>query len=142
MPDVGRTGGGGRAGLDVVIYLLCVICLIDYCCYSCVVCLFLESGSRFPAGRGAARGAPGGDEQTWLILPVVICLSQRLSHASLSLSVSTAKLRMARYNSCSLFDGHSYAGAGAARGLRAAGLAVRLLPVEVHQAVGRLFCVC
>ena len=32
---------------------------------------------------------------TWLILPVVICLSQRLSHACLSISFSTAKLRMA-----------------------------------------------
>ena len=32
---------------------------------------------------------------TWLILPVVICLSQRLSHACLSISFYTAKLRMA-----------------------------------------------
>ena len=32
---------------------------------------------------------------TWLILPVVICLSQRLSHACLSISDCTAKLRMA-----------------------------------------------
>ena len=31
----------------------------------------------------------------WLILPVVICLSQRLSHACLSISNYTAKLRMA-----------------------------------------------
>ena len=28
-----------------------------------------------------------GDAQTWLILPVVICLSQRLSHACLSISI-------------------------------------------------------
>ena len=33
--------------------------------------------------------------ETWLILPVVICLSQRLSHACLSISISKAKLRMA-----------------------------------------------
>ena len=33
--------------------------------------------------------------QTWLILPVVICLSQRLSHACLSMSFYTVKLRMA-----------------------------------------------
>ncbi len=33
--------------------------------------------------------------ETWLILPVVICLSQRLSHACLSMSLYTAKLRMA-----------------------------------------------
>jgi hypothetical protein len=32
---------------------------------------------------------------TWLILPVVICLSQRLSHACLSITACTAKLRMA-----------------------------------------------
>ena len=32
---------------------------------------------------------------TWLILPVVICLSQRLSHASLSINCYTVKLRMA-----------------------------------------------
>ena len=32
---------------------------------------------------------------TWLILPVVICLSQRLSHACLSTGLSKAKPRMA-----------------------------------------------
>ena len=32
---------------------------------------------------------------TWLILPVVICLSQRLSHACLSTNFNTVKLRMA-----------------------------------------------
>ena len=36
-----------------------------------------------------------GEAHTWLILPVVICLSQRLSHACLSISFYTAKLRMA-----------------------------------------------
>ena len=39
--------------------------------------------------------ARSGYLQTWLILPVVICLSQRLSHACLSISFYTAKLRMA-----------------------------------------------
>ena len=38
---------------------------------------------------------PSSSTQTWLILPVVICLSQRLSHACLSISFYTAKLRMA-----------------------------------------------
>ena len=33
--------------------------------------------------------------KTWLILPVVICLSQRLSHACLSMNFYTVKLRMA-----------------------------------------------
>jgi hypothetical protein len=49
-----------------------------------------------------ADGAPSGGCArppvkivTWLILPVVICLSQRLSHACLSISTYTVKLRMA-----------------------------------------------
>ena len=46
--------------------------------------------------------------KTWLILPVVICLSQRLSHACLGISFYIAKLRMAHYNSNNLFDDHSY----------------------------------
>ena len=41
---------------------------------------------------------------TWLILPVVICLYQRLSHACLSRSTSTVKLRMAHQISYRLFD--------------------------------------
>ena len=41
---------------------------------------------------------------TWLILPVVIRLSQRLSHACLSINLYTVKLRMAHYISYSLFD--------------------------------------
>ena len=47
-------------------------------------------------------------KQTCLILPVFMCVSQRLSHARLSISFYTAKLRMAHENSYSLFDGHSY----------------------------------
>ena len=45
---------------------------------------------------------------TWLILPVVICLSQRLSHACLSISTYTVKLRTAHYISYDLFDGDFY----------------------------------
>ena len=50
--------------------------------------------------RVPPRGAPSGVRSavtivTWLILPVVICLSQRLSHACLSISTYTVKLRMA-----------------------------------------------
>ena len=41
---------------------------------------------------------------TWLILPVVICLSQRLSHACLSISRKMVKPRIAHYNSHSLLD--------------------------------------
>ena len=43
----------------------------------------------------AAFGLLGVKIVTWLILPVVICLSQRLSHACLSISNYTVKLRMA-----------------------------------------------
>ena len=35
------------------------------------------------------------EKYIWLILPVVMCLSQRLSHACLSVSTCTVKLRMA-----------------------------------------------
>jgi len=50
----------------------------------------LALGPRYPWGR------PLGEQiVTWLILPVVICLSQRLSHACLSISNYTVKLRMA-----------------------------------------------
>ena len=41
---------------------------------------------------------------TWLILPAVICLSQRLSHACLSTSRLMVKPRMAHYNSHCLLD--------------------------------------
>lgn len=53
---------------------------------------------------GGLRTAVGLELVTWLILPVVICLSQRLSHACLSISNYTAKLRMAHYISYSLLD--------------------------------------
>ena len=37
-------------------------------------------------GGGGAPPGPAGTAATWLILPVVICLSQRLSHACLSIN--------------------------------------------------------
>ncbi|CDS36114.2 expressed protein [Echinococcus multilocularis] len=43
----------------------------------------------------AAAGGDGGARSTWLILPVVICLSQRLSHACLSSGLNTVRPRMA-----------------------------------------------
>ena len=48
-----------------------------------------------PFGESAWVLVPELRIVTWLILPVVICLSQRLSHACLSISNYTAKLRMA-----------------------------------------------
>jgi hypothetical protein len=44
---------------------------------------------------GTSPAPPWVTIVTWLILPVVICLSQRLSHACLSISNYTVKLRMA-----------------------------------------------
>ena len=41
---------------------------------------------------------------TWLILPVVICLSQRLSHAGLSMSRNKVRPRMAHYISYGSLD--------------------------------------
>ena len=60
----------------------------------------------YPPSGGSCRGRGGVSLRrsrpdpackivTWLILPVVICLSQRLSHACLSISNHTVKLRMA-----------------------------------------------
>ena len=49
-----------------------------------------EAWALRPGGRGVLSL-----RATWLILPVVICLSQRLSHACLSISDYTVKLRMA-----------------------------------------------
>src|ERR1700754_595816 len=63
--------------------------------------------SNFVNLSGAVTGAGGQPRRTivtWFILPVVICLSQRLSHACLSISNYTAKLRMAHYISYRLFD--------------------------------------
>ena len=45
---------------------------------------------------------------TWLILPVVICLPQGLSHASLSVSIYIVKLHTAHYISNYFFDGKHY----------------------------------
>ena len=53
-------------------------------------------GTVFSNGPGKPDRGPGRLEfTTWLILPVVICLSQRLSHACLSTGLNTVKLRMA-----------------------------------------------
>ena len=52
----------------------------------------LHATPRPTPGRGPAGGdARGSAEATWLILPVVICLSQRLSHACASISNRTKR---------------------------------------------------
>jgi len=50
-----------------------------------------------PFGGELLLGAREAPEMlnTWLILPVIICLSQRLSHARVSTGLHTVKLRMA-----------------------------------------------
>ena len=60
--------------------------------------------SVFPVALDSAMGEPILEVATWLILPVVIRSSQRLSHARLSKSNFTVKLRMAHYISYSLLD--------------------------------------
>jgi hypothetical protein len=50
---------------------------------------------RLRAWEDAERCCGCGDRDTWLILPVMICLSQRLSHACVSINLYTVKLRMA-----------------------------------------------
>eukprot|EP01018_Ginkgo_biloba_P040569 Gb_34921 [translate_table: standard] len=43
-----------------------------------------STGASSPAAQRAGR--PTFRDATWLILPVVICLSQRLSHACVSMN--------------------------------------------------------
>jgi hypothetical protein len=53
-------------------------------------------GAKAPLGGPTRRSSVAARvTATWLILPVVICLSQRLSHACLSTDLYTVKLRMA-----------------------------------------------
>ena len=62
-------------------------------------CVNTNASARL-SGCGWAPPSPGVASvptiETWLILPVVIRLSQRLSHACLSTSPCTVKLRMAQ----------------------------------------------
>ena len=58
-------------------------------------CTLEREGKRIAFACLACAGWRSSFVLTWLILPVVICLSQRLSHACLSISFYTAKLRMA-----------------------------------------------
>ena len=63
--------------------------------------------NRDPGGRGLLFALLRGgatDAVPWLILPVIICLSQRLSHASLSKSRIKVKPRMAQYISFGSLD--------------------------------------
>ena len=57
------------------------------------VCVFSTKENTNPSAGGPR--STNRKAATWLILPVVICLSQRLSHACLSISIYTAKLQTA-----------------------------------------------
>lgn len=63
-----------------------------------------ESSSLLYMGYTSKHGIFSVSIIIWLILPVVIRSSQRLSHACVSINNSTLKLRMAHYISYSLFD--------------------------------------
>lgn len=58
----------------------------------------------FAHARARAPASTLNKEAPWLILPVVICLSQRLSHACLSASRIKAIPRMAQYISFGSLD--------------------------------------
>jgi hypothetical protein len=69
-------------------------------CHGVTLTSTLFRGGRVACRDGGCPGAPPDPASTskivtWLILPVVICLSQRLSHACPSISTHTVKLRMA-----------------------------------------------
>jgi hypothetical protein len=91
-PGFGETSGGIMDGLGGRAWYAGPVCRGRVSLH-----LFHGSPSAFPPSwRGRAWGrhqgcvrAPGGvspEGRIWLILPVVICLSQRLSHACLSIS--------------------------------------------------------
>jgi hypothetical protein len=89
-----------------VCYLRSNECCVHVVCSSDGVCISqsmpkitpeAESESAYTAkvSVGLVGDLPFTREATWLILPVVICLSQRLSHACLSTCRIKAKPRMA-----------------------------------------------
>jgi hypothetical protein len=91
----GNLSGGNLNQLHVVLRLVCP------CGRAVLLAImhrsFVVTALYFPPFIGVRpRGQPRWVRiVTWLILPVVICLSQRLSHACLSISNYTVKLRMA-----------------------------------------------
>ena len=94
-----RTSFSGRGALSLIGELLSdgrlkVVCWLPCSCRA--ECSFVENWSRLGTVRWAFALRPAGCLiVTWLILPVVICLSQRLSHACLSTSLTKVKPRMA-----------------------------------------------
>ena len=84
---------------EIVYYGCMSVCELNNC-QKPLLGFELADATRYmvwPSHAGCARARVLGQTSnvTWLILPVVICLSQRLSHACLSISLYTVKLRMA-----------------------------------------------
>ena len=88
-----------RGAIHIVCYGCMSVCELNNC-KKPLLGFELADATRYtvwPSHAGCARASVLGHSSnvTWLILPVVICLSQRLSHACLSISLYTVKLRMA-----------------------------------------------
>ena len=94
-PRLGELSGGNLNGRSQQHVLYCAFAVGDWGCF------FGDPLLRYNSGRFGGLPAALLIQRsrrtivTWLILLVVICLSQRLSHACLSISNYTVKLRMA-----------------------------------------------
>ena len=90
-----RALGNSVGAIEMVACSDCALRAVEVGDWGCFVAIpFLVQSGRF-GGLAAAFRRCRRTIVTWLILPVVICLSQRLSHACLSISNYTVKLRMA-----------------------------------------------
>ena len=87
-----------RTGLLLLRRRKFVGCLADLDPLDCRMNKLTRAALRRSIGRSWRRlrlGSAATRRVTWLILPVAICLSQRLSHACLSTSLTKVKPRMA-----------------------------------------------
>ncbi|KAF3948030.1 hypothetical protein CMV_025915, partial [Castanea mollissima] len=95
-PAADRNLGNSVGAIESVARGLGVSHTLDACGWGSLRLLpFLPVHHGLLRGVRSLASAVGLTIVTWLILPVVICLSQRLSHACLSISNYTVKLRMA-----------------------------------------------
>jgi hypothetical protein len=93
-PRLEELSGGNWNGRLPRCALYCVLKVGDWGCFSSDPLLWYSLAA-LVAWAAALSQRCRRTTVTWLILPVVICLSQRLSHACLSISNYTVKLRMA-----------------------------------------------
>ena len=98
-PAADRTLGNSVGAIEWSVGVHCVLrgvpCRLGCLRASSAVCNKHSGTLRGANSVGWSSDLPRFRVVTWLILPVVICLSQRLSHACLSISNYTVKLRMA-----------------------------------------------